>query len=224
MSRKLRILFRIAICLAVVLVLLLVGLYFAARYEPAFYRKALEADKADLAKGSDRMVRQAAALQSVGQRDGRWEATITAAEINGWLAVDLPKNFPNTLPPSLHDPRVAIDPSGITVACRFRQGAIDSVLSLAVQPYLAAPNVIALRVLRARAGALPVPLRQVLDEISEAARAAQLALQWQHAGGDPVALLPLSADENADRIVRIETIELREGEIYVVGSTQRRKP
>ncbi len=119
---------------------------------------------------------------------------------------------------------MAIDPGGITVACRFEQGAISSVLSLAVQPYLAEPNVIALRIIRARAGALPVPLGRVLGEISEAARAAQVPLQWRRTGGDPVALIPLPADEDADRTVRIETIELREGEIYVAGSTQRRKP
>jgi hypothetical protein len=223
MARKRRILRWIAYCLALLIVLALLGLYLAVRHEPAFYRRALQADPAELAKGSDRLVRQAAALQSVGQREGRWEAVITAVEINGWLAVDLAKNHPNALPPALKEPRVAIDPSGITMACRYQQGVVNSVLNLKVQPYLAEPNVIALRIVRARAGAMPAPLRQVLDAITEAARAADLPLQWRPADGDPVALLPLPTDEG-DRIVRIEKIELREGEIYVTGSTQRRKP
>ena len=42
---------------------------------------------------------------------GHWEIRFTADEINGWLAVDLVKNHPNALPPTLKDPRVSIDPN-----------------------------------------------------------------------------------------------------------------
>jgi hypothetical protein len=222
-SRRLRLSLLVLGCPLILAAIALLAVLVAARHEPAFYRKALEADPAELSKGSDRMLRQAAALQSTGQREGRWEASITAVEINGWLAVDLPKNHPDALPPTLHDPRVAISPNGINIGCRF-DGSVTSVLSLTVQPYLAEPNVIALRIVRARSGALPIPLGRVLDWFSEAARAGQLQLQWRRTGDDPVALISLPVDDDSDRTVRIDAVELRDGEIYIAGSTERRKP
>jgi len=83
--------------------------------------------------------------------------------------------------------------------------------------------VVALRIVRARAGALPVPLKRVLDGISKAARDMQIRLEWRQAGNDPVALLSLPEDPEADRVVRIESLEVVDGEIRIVGVTERRK-
>jgi hypothetical protein len=209
--------------LAATSVLTLLGVYLAARHEPAFYHEALHIDRAVLEKGSDRMLQQTTALVSAVKKRGRWEALFTAEQINGWLAVDLVRNHPNALPPVLHDPRVAIDAKRITVACRFDHDGLSSVLSLTVEPYVPEPNVVALRIVRARAGLLPVPLGQVLDRLSEAARDMQIHLEWRRAGGDPVAMfsLPPAAD---DRPVRIETLRLGKGEVYVGGTTQAAKP
>jgi hypothetical protein len=217
MSRRKRLL--IAAGSAVLVALGLFGVYLAARHEPAFYHEAMHVDRAVLEKASDRMLQQTTALASAVKKRGRWEALFTAEQINGWLAVDLVRNHPNTLPPELHDPRVAIDPQRIAVACRFDRDGLTSVLSLTVEPYLPEPNVLALRILSARAGLLPVPLGQVLDRISQAARDMHVRLEWRRAGGDPVAMLslPPAAD---DRPVRIETLRLGEGEVYVGGTTE----
>jgi hypothetical protein len=83
--------------------------------------------------------------------------------------------------------------------------------------------VVALRIIRARVGLLPAPLGQVIDRISQAARAMPFRLEWRHAGGDPVAMFSLPPTE-ANRPVKIETLRLGDGEIYVDGTTQPRKP
>ena len=190
MSRRLRLSLWFAGISATVIVLLLLGVYLAARHEPAFYREVLTTGRPTLEKGSDRMLRKAAALGSVPARPGRWEIRITADEINGWLAVDLPKNHPQALPPTIRDPRVVIHPDEMTIACRFRQNGVDSILSLAIQPYLgqlgnvpgkAGPSVLAVRIIRARAGLLPLPLDRVLGGLSQAAP--------RHAVRSPVAQL-----------------------------------
>jgi hypothetical protein len=199
--------------------LLLLCLYLAARYEPAFYREALESDPAEQEKASDQMLQQATALASALKKEGRWEAVITAEQINGWLAVDMVKNHPNALPPTLRDPRVTIGPSAITVACHFEQDGQSSVISLTVEPYMSEPNVLALRIVKARAGLLPMPLDKIFDRLSQAAHDMQLHLEWRQAGGHPVALLTLPAAEDNGRQVRIETLRLGDGEIYVAGST-----
>jgi hypothetical protein len=219
MSRRTRLLLLAAAIAVVLIVFGLLGLYLAARHEPAFYHEALHIDRAVLEKGSDRMLQQTTALASAVKKRGHWEALFTAEQVNGWLAVDLVRNHPNTLPSMLHDPRVAIDPKRVTVACRFERDGLSSVLSLTVEPYLPEPNVVALRIVSARAGLLPVPLGQVLNRISEAARDLHVHLEWRRADGAPVAMfsLPPAAE---DRPVRIETLRLGEGEVYVGGTTQ----
>lgn len=223
MSRKLRRLLLIVSGLAVLAILVLLGLYLAMRYEPAFYREAIEIEPPVLEKASDDMLRRTTALASAVKKTGRWEALFTAEQINGWLAVDLVKNHHDALPPTLRDPRVTIDEKQITFACRFEQGIIDSVLSLTVEPSVPEPNVIALRIVKARAGLLPIPLAQVLDRITEAARGMQCRLVWRNTGGDPVAMLSFPEADD-DRPVCIEAIRLGEGEIYVAGTTQDEKP
>jgi hypothetical protein len=223
MSRRIRLFLFIAIGLAAVIGLVVLGLYLAARHEPAFYREALEIEPAVLEKASDDMLRRTAALASAVKKEGHWEALFTAEQINGWLAVDLVKNHPSALPPTLHDPRVTIDQKRITIACRFEQGGVNSVLSLTVEPSMPEPNVIALRIVKARAGLLPVPLAKVLDRVSQAARGMECRLQWRNTGGDPVAMLSFP-DADDDRPVSIESLRLGDGEIYVAGTTQGQKP
>ena len=148
----------------------------------------------------------------------------TAEEINGWLAVQLPKQFPQLLPPGMADPRVAIEPDRIVLACRYQHHGVDSVLSLAVLPYVPEPGVLALRIGQPRAGLLPLPLDGVLKNITKALQAANLDApwKWQQAGGDPVLRITLPTVPGKHRKhVRIESLQLRAVRFYVEGTTQR---
>ena len=222
MTRRKRLFLWISAGTATAAILTLFVVYWAAQHEPAFYREAMNIKPAVLEKGSDRMLQQAAAVQGSTTRDGRWQVRVTATEINGWLAVDLVKNHPKLLPPTMKNPRVAIDRSGITVACHFQHGNVTSVLSLTVQPSMPKRNVIALRIAKARAGLLPAPLEQVIERITKSARDLQFHVQWERAGGDPVALLTLPDDPGNSYRTTLEAVELGDGEIRIVGNTQRR--
>ncbi|MBN2473469.1 MAG: hypothetical protein JXB62_02585 [Pirellulales bacterium] len=208
------------------LLLIAVGGYLlvrASQQVPQFYRDAMAVAPAVQRKASDQMLRRATALVNEVQEEGHWQALFTAEQINGWLAVDLVENHPQALPPSLRDPRVAIDPSGVTLGCRFHQGQLTSVLSLAVEPYLPEPNVLALRICRARAGTLPVPLGEVLDRVSAAAGEANLHVHWRQIDGDPVVFIAIPQPrDQEDRMVQIESLHLGEDEILLTGSTSRR--
>ena len=110
------------------------------------------------------------------------------------------------------------------LACRYEEWIVSTVLTLTVEPYVPEENVLALRIVKARAGMVPMPLGKVLDAISDAARQSEWRLQWRQAGGDPVALLSTPPPDNAgDLAVKIETIRLGKGEIFVSGSTERKK-
>ncbi len=222
MTYRIRVSLLLLGCLAVLALLALMLLYIAVRHEPEFYRRALEIPAENLEKGSDRMLQQAAAIESAINNRRRWEARITAEEINGWLAVDLPKNHPRLLPPMLGKPRVAIDENGLTVACLYRQDGAKTVLSLTVKPYLAESNAVALRIVHARAGILPAPLRGVLDRITEAARDMGLSPRWRTKGDDPVVIFSLPDDQRDRWTFRLDTLRLEEGAIHLTGSAEKR--
>ena len=81
----------------------------------------------------------------------------------------------------------------------------------------------AIRIRRAQAGLLPLPLDGLLDRISEAARQADVVLSWGQTDGDPVALITLGElrRDQADQTVTLESLEVCEGEIVLTGQTRR---
>jgi hypothetical protein len=219
MSKR-RIVLLVAGGLLLAIVIALFALYSASHHVPAFYQQAVAIDPREQEEASNRMLQQVSALDGALKRKGGWEAAFTAEQVNGWLAVDMARNHPNALPPTLRNPRVSIGPKQITVACLMELKGYWSVVSLTVQPSLAEPNVLALRIVRARAGLLPVPLRQILDQLTQAAQQLRVHLEWRQSGGDPVAMLSLPDDQADDtRRVRVETLRLGDGEIYVSGTT-----
>jgi hypothetical protein len=226
MRRPLRIALLVALGLILAAVAALLAAYQAARHVPAFYAEALAADTdpQTLAARSDRLLQRASALHEDLLRKGAWHAVFTADEINSWLAVDVPDNHPDLLPGGFHDPRVRIDPRGITIACRAERRGLESVVSLDIDLYVDSPNVVALRVRRARVGAIPWSLKQVLATLAEAARRSQLHVDWRQASGDPVLRISIPPVKGGHgKAVRIDTIELQPGAVSIAGTTEEKK-
>lgn len=206
------------------LIIALLGLYWASRYEPAFYRKVLTIDSANLEKGSDEMLRRALHFQNNLRHEGDWEVTFKQEQINCWLVNDLQRKHPELLQAEFRDPCVAIEPDRLQLACHYEKGITSSVLCLTVEPYVSEPNVVALRIVKARAGLLPLPLTDVLKSITLAVQNTDCTLSWGQTDGDPVALIALpSSKEKGELTVKIKTVKLSEGEIFIAGSTVRNK-
>ncbi|HLA83972.1 MAG TPA: hypothetical protein VJL29_04185 [Thermoguttaceae bacterium] len=202
-----------------------VWIYQAAHQAPEWYRQAVATkDTAEERKASsDRMEQRLAELASGLKTNGRWEVLFTEAQVNGWLDYALSKKHPGSLPKGFFDPRVKIESDGVWGACCVDRGAVSGVVALNVDIYLAEPNVVALRIRRARLGRLPWPLGKVLDGISQSAREAEVPLTWRQAEGDPVALIRIPSIQDKKRI-RVKTIRLAEGKLYVAGVTKDAKP
>ena len=97
-------------CLAIVVIAAALGLYGyrSLNQVPAFYAEALAQPAAEPAKAAYQFEQEVLELQNDVRREGDWQATFSAEEINGWLANDLPVKFPRALPEHVSDPRVAI--------------------------------------------------------------------------------------------------------------------
>ncbi len=212
-------------CLAVVLLALATGFYGyrSLHAVPDFYAQALAAPAAEPAKAAYKFEQEVLELRNDVRREGTWQATFTADEVNGWLANDLPIKFPKALPNQVSDPRVAITTEMIQVACKYSDSRFSSVVSIGARPELTKePNVIAIRIMQVRAGALPVPLANFLEQISQHTAKAGVPLRWGEEDGDPVAYvtLPMNQPELQGKTLRIEVVELKEGALVVSGKTE----
>jgi len=220
-SRQVRIALLTVSLLLLAAGLAVVVLGLASRRVPAFYREALEADPAVLRAAGDRMVKQIAALVGDVQKQGRWQAVFTEEEINGYLAAELFAQHPELLPPTVSDPRVRIEPESLAVAFRYRDPSWEGVVWLAVDLYPVEPNVVALRIRKARAGALPLPLEDVLDQIARATDQLDWEVAWRQADGDPVAQVTIPPfGTRGTRIVQVDVLRLEQGRIVLAGTTK----
>ena len=206
--------------------LLVVGtllLYQAAQREPEFYQHALSIEVENHEEAGDQLEQSVLDLHNDVREAGTWEAVFTDEQVNGWFASDMPDKFPKVLPPGTQEPRVAIDSEAIRVACRFDNGKLRTVISFALGVDLTTEtNTLAIRISKLRAGALPVPLKQILDKITEAARRGNLPLRWTQVDGDPVALVtvPITHEDYAHREVYLDSIEMRDGALHLAGHTE----
>ncbi|MEM9657030.1 MAG: hypothetical protein AAF961_01595, partial [Planctomycetota bacterium] len=173
-----------------------------------------------LAEAGKRLEIRLAALASDVQQQARWQAAISSAEINGWLASKLYERFPELPPDQMADPRVALGENALLVGFRYRGARFETTVSLEVDVFVAEEGLVAVRFRRASAGSLPLPLREVIEQANVLAARFGYALRWTRHEGDPVACVPLRdvVASPAERR-KLESIELREGEILLAGVT-----
>ena len=224
MRKFLRMVMMAGVALILAAALFLYGTYSASQHVPEFYERAIHLEPAAQAQAGDELERTALQLHNEVRQGGKWQAVLTDEQVNGWLAVDLPAKFPDMLAKEIRDPRVAISPQQAQLACRYESSLGTTVVSLALDIHLTnEPNVIAVRIRQARAGLIPLPLKQGLDQVSVAAREAGIPLRWTQKEGDPVALItvPVSLEEYGKQLLRLDSLDLREGEIRLSGRAER---
>ena len=203
-------------------VLLVASIHYATHQQPEFYRHAMARSPATQAEVGDQLEKQVLTLHNDTRHEGKWQASFSDDQINGWLASDLDDKFPNALPPQFKNPRVSIDEKYVRLACRYVDNPMSAFLSMEIDLYLTdEPNVVALQIRKARAGMFPVPLVNVLNTITDVARRAEIELDWKTYSGDPVALvkIPVQRDE-LKQLLHLDAIELRAGELYLSGRTE----
>ncbi len=213
-------LFTVAVC-AVVAAGTLFWAYRASQFVPDRYEELLRADARRQASASTEMFNRAQRLIHQAKRPGKWRASFTAEQINGYLAVDLEKQFADVLTGEIRDPRVDIGEKTITLFCRYDGVAGESVLSIEFEPFLGERDVLGLRFVDARVGSLPLPSGRVREALSEAAAGAELAVRWVE-DADGLVLLIAIPQTKQGREVELTHIELAGNEIRLAGEILRK--
>ena len=106
------------------------------RVVPDFYERATQQLPADLDSAVARLEQDMVQLQGDAAQLGSWQAVFTDEQINAWLVQQLPREFPNLLPPGVEEPRIIIEDERILVAARYKSQHIDTVVSFEVSAAL----------------------------------------------------------------------------------------
>ncbi len=196
----------------------------ASRKVPDFYAAALLAPEEELTQSGEALVQDLQQLRDDVHREGTWQVVLTEQEINGWLAIQLPRRFPDLLPPQLSDPRLDIDATRVRLAARYTGKRLESVLYLSASiDTREGDNVIALTLLEAHAGLLPVPVQSVTKYVDRAAAKLKVEIEWEEdEQGRPVAVFTVPMPESTRKLdVRIDEVVLQTEQIVAYGRTRR---
>jgi hypothetical protein len=192
------------------------------RVVPDFYARATQRLPEDLDSAIAKLEQDMVQLQGDAGRLGSWQAVFTDEQINAWLVQQLPREFPNLLPPGVDEPRIVIEDGRVLVAARFKNPHIDTVVSFELNAALTEhPNVLALQVNNLRAGSLPLPLSRFLRGISREAAKSNMEVRWDMDQDDPIALVTIPSDHPSyiHSPVIVESVYLAEGILALAGHT-----
>lgn len=220
MSCRLKIVVAVAVSVVLTATILVGYALQAVRQVQPFYTTAIEIDASTLAVESHAMERRVAALVSDATGQTSWQAVFSDREVNGWLAVALKEKFADLLPEGILDPRVAFETDQLVVGFRYQENDFATVISVRANVWIADTDVIAIHLLKAHAGTLPIPLVKMVETLGEAAKKQKLPLRWAQREGTPVALLSLPGIFSTEKESRrLEIVELHQGELFLKGST-----
>ena len=208
--------------LLLLLVLLAGGIawvIYAVRQVRPFYTAALAIPQPKLKQGSREFLNRASRFKNDVVKPGEWQLLLTDEQINGWFAVDLANNHPDALPAEIQNPRVKIDPQQISFGVMIEREPFPVAASIDVTLKITGPRELMLRIITARAGNLPWPVDSIIAQIRSSMKDQGWTIRETTVGNDPVLLLspPPPAEGKGDLI--LETLELREGEIFLRGRT-----
>jgi hypothetical protein len=220
MSRK-------SVFLGIALLALLAGtvagvLLLLVRHEPDFYRKMGLPPGPERQKHSEKFHERCTSLINGIVNNREWHERFTEAEINSYFEEGFVRSgaSKSMLPEGISDPRVSIEPDKIRLAFRYGTGPwCCTVVSVDFRVWLAAheANVVALELQGLHAGSLPVSAQSLLERISEVVRRREdIEMSWYRHNGNPVALLRFQANQ-ARPTVRLERLELGQGELIIGG-------
>jgi hypothetical protein len=111
---------------------------------------------------------------------------------------------------------VAIARDVLTLGFRTSSGGVETVISVDAAVSLTEEGAVAIRLIAVRAGALPLPVLQLADELADASKKLKLPVRWTRHDGKPVALVEIRASEP----VYVDAVQLDEGQLYVAGHTE----
>ncbi len=193
---------------------------------PAYYTAAsasIPRDPAERKQAAKLLVQETTNLVNNIKHADEWSATFKQRDVNSWLVEELPQEkYAEVIPEGVSDPRVSIQENRVQVGFRFRKNGWSGIVSLKLKPWIQSENQLALEIESIQAGIVPIPLEEMLHELSQQLVDAGWDVTWNHANGHDVAVFRFK-QQKADSPV-LESLLIEDGEVRVRGHKKNRVP
>lgn len=196
---------------------LICGIALALWYTPAFYIETREADSQVVVREQQakEFAQRATQLDGAIRNDEQWSGEFSQDQINGFLAHELPLKFSEWLPTKMSDPRVRLTAGEIDIAFRYQRGWWRGTVHAQVRPHVLSPRQLALEIKTIRAGAIPIPAAQPLDEIVSEMRKAGWQVQWRPAKDGELLVIDLRPEVASQ--VSLDGLDIQPGVLRFAG-------
>lgn len=213
----------------------LVGLgtsfYLLLHHEPSFYRRSFVEPGPEREQRSEEFMGQFINLLNKfkdgsnpsfdSKTDDGFVFSFTQEQLNSFfaegfhnlgLAQDLSKL-------GIYEPRLTLEKDRMRVAFRYGEGAWATILSYDFKLWLAPkePNLLVIEILGRKAGAVPIPSQQILQEISEMGRKHSVGVEWYRNKTNPAAVIRFLHDANQRPCAQFRQLVLEPGKILFAG-------
>lgn len=187
---------------------------------PAFYSTALRQDvPPDVRKEqAKRFVQSTLQLVNEIKNDDRWSEEFSEEQVNCWLAEELHQQYSEWLPEGVKEPRVQFGKDTLALAFQFDRGFWTGVVSGKLKLWVSGPNRLAIEIQSVKAGLIPIPLDNVLEELSKELKNVGWHVQSTRSQNDSDILIVHFSRENDDTEQSIlEVVQLRPQVLRISG-------
>lgn len=195
------------------------GLWFLLAYEPAFYRGAEVPPGPHRQQESRQFEQIAHRFLSDLRYETQWRTAASDQLLNSWLAEDfVAQNLSQWLPAGVSSPRVSFKDDVVRVGFRYGELPWRIVVSLEAKLWLVPrePNVVVAEIRAFRAGAVPLTVKMLQEELTDKARDQNVKIAWYRLGGNPVAVIRFQADKR-EPTIQLQALAIQDGILQAKG-------
>jgi hypothetical protein len=158
------------------------------------------------------------------QHSDEWSGTFKQNEVNSWFLEELRQSkYKDVVPQGVSDPRLVIHEGYLQMGFRFRKKSWNGIVSLQLKPWIEGENQLAIEIESIRAGIVPIPLEDMLHQLTQKLVAEGWEVKWSHANGHDVAIINLNKKRDPNSPV-LKSLTIAEGEVRIRGHRKDHTP
>jgi len=196
-------------------------LYRALTYVPPFFAERLGERREIWKEPSDQFLQRATTLGNLIRKKQPWEGVFSEEQINGWLALEWPAQKPQFTDFELGETRVQLADNRVLVGTDVTFKYLKGVFWLQLEPILAEPNYLLIRIRDARLGRLRLPMTWVTEALTRVVTDVNQSHHWQQMDADPVLAVRFDFTEQLKgRRPQWTQLQISPGQLYLAGTTE----
>lgn len=210
--------------LAIVVGAGLAALGIAIKHEPNFYHQC------EVPEGDGRVFLANQFVSNFGQmianinaRQEKWDCQVSEAQLNSFFAHTFPQlgEGESLRKMGMSTPTVMFEDDRVRLAFRYGSGWFSTVVSYELKVWLVPkePNTIAVEIVNARAGAVPISSQSILHQLSEFGRKQNKKVSLFRHEGNSVAVIGLQADQDPHPKWILTAVQINHTGLTIHGRT-----